>query len=479
MMELVNRVRRYIKHHYDAIDNHHLKRDLLNALPFWVGALITGLVAVLYAKLFAWAEAGTRFVYHYSPESKWAFLLLTPLCFLVGWWLVNRYAPFARGSGIPQVSAAIDLSNPRHNYKVARLLSVRVIIVKIVSSLFVILGGGVIGREGPTIQISAAIFKQINRLLPAWYPKISKRNMIITGAAAGLASAFNTPLGGIVFAIEELTKTHLNFFKSALLTGVIIAGLTALNLLGPYLYLGYPRLDNIPIWIIFVVMLVALITGFAASGMGEAILFILRRKQQLTSAVEKMVYPLLCGLAIALLAVLVDERMFGSGKEIMFEALFTDHKHVEWYVPLLRIIGPILSFSTGVAGGIFAPALSAGASIGAVVAGWMYLTDTATNLLVLCGMVGFLTGVTRSPFTSSILVIEMTNSHNIIFYLMLTALLANLVSNLVNRHSFYDQLKGQYIQEIHRDEVQRLAARQTPPEPIEPAEQEQPGPKQP
>ena len=453
MMKIVNSIRRQLKHRYDAIDNIHFQRDLLNALPFWFGALITGLVSVLYAKLFAWAEAGTRFVFHQSEQSKWWFLLLTPLCFLVGWWLVNRFAPFARGSGIPQVSAAIDLANPRHNHKVSRLLSLRVLFIKVLSSLFVILGGGVIGREGPTIQISASIFKQINRMLPAWYPKISKRNMIVTGAAAGLASAFNTPLGGIVFAIEELTKTHFNFFKSALLTGVIIAGLTALNLLGPYLYLGYPRLDNIPIWIIFVVMLVALITGFAASGMGEAILFILRRKQQLTSAVEKMVYPLLCGLAIALLAVLVDERMFGSGKEIMFATLFTEHKHVEWYVPILRIIGPILSFSTGVAGGIFAPALSAGASIGAVVAGWMYLPDTATNLLVLCGMVGFLTGVTRSPFTSSILVIEMTNSHNIIFYLMLTALLANLVSNLVNRHSFYDQLKGQYIQEIHRDEV--------------------------
>ena len=69
-------------------------------------------------------------------------------------------------------------------------------------------------------------------------------------------------------------------------------------------------------------------------------------------------------------------------------------------------------------------------------------------------MVGFLTGVTRSPFTSSILVIEMTNSHNIIFYLMLTALLANLVSNLVNRHGFYDQLKSMYILEIHRSEAQ-------------------------
>lgn len=448
-MKVLKAIRRTLKAQYDAIDNLNFKRDLLNALPFWVGALVTGLVSVLYAKLFAWAEAGTRYIYHLSPL---LFLGLTPVCFLVGWWLVNRYAPFARGSGIPQVSAAIDLSNPRHNYKVGRLLSLRVLFIKVLSSLVVVVGGGVIGREGPTIQIAASIFKKINEWLPAWYPKVSKRNMLVTGAASGLASAFNTPLGGIVFAIEELTKTHFNYFKSALLTGVIIAGLTALNLLGPYLYLGFPQLGHLPVWIIFVVMLVAVVTGFAASGTAEAILFIFRRKAALKTTFQKMLYPLACGLVVALLAVFVDERTFGSGKEIMVATLFTPDKHLAWYVPLLRIVGPIVSFSAGTAGGIFAPALSAGASIGAVISGWMYLSDTATNLLVLCGMAGFLTGVTRSPFTSSILVIEMTNSHNVIFYLMLTALLANLVSNLVNRHSFYDQLKHQYIREIHQSE---------------------------
>lgn len=144
---------------------------------------------------------------------------------MVATWLVAKFAVYSRGSGIPQVSASIELSNPKHNYKVDNLLSLKIIFIKIISSLIMVFGGGVIGREGPTIQISASIFKKINDWLPNWYPKISKRNMIVTGAAAGLASAFNTPLGGIVFAIEELTKTHFSFFKSALLTGVIIAGL--------------------------------------------------------------------------------------------------------------------------------------------------------------------------------------------------------------------------------------------------------------
>jgi H+/Cl- antiporter ClcA len=261
-------------------------------------------------------------------------------------------------------------------------------------------------------------------------------------------------LGGIVFAIEELTKIHFSFFKSALLTGVIIAGLTALNFLGPYLYLGYPVLNDIPGWIIFVVIPVALITGIGGSGMGKIILFVFKKKEALKKNYQKYIYVIVCGLIIASLAIFIDHRTFGSGKEIMVSTLFTDNKQLEWYMPILRIVGPVISFSTGAAGGIFAPSLSAGASIGAVIAGWFNLAGPATNLIILCGMTGFLTGITRSPFTCSILVLEMTNSHNIIFYIMLTALTANLISGLISRRSFYDQLKVKYIAEIHKTEKQ-------------------------
>ncbi|MFP5040161.1 chloride channel protein [Parasediminibacterium sp. JCM 36343] len=450
-MNVLQAIKRKLKEKYDAIDNRKFKENLLNALPFWVGAFATGVVAVGYAKLFAFAESGTAYLFH---RASWLFFLVTPACFLLAWWVVKQYAPYSRGSGIPQVSAALELSNPKHSYNVSVLLSLRVAIVKIISSLIMVFGGGVVGREGPTIQISASIFKQINDWLPAWYPKISKRNMIVTGAAAGLASAFNTPLGGIVFAIEELTKTHFSFFKSALLTGVIIAGLTALTFLGPYLYLGYPPLDRIPPSIILLILPVAFFAGIVGSSMGTILLFVFKKKASLKKEYQKYLYAIVCGLIVAMLGVLISSKTFGSGKEIMVATLFTNDKHLDWYIPLLRMIGPIVSFSNGAAGGIFAPALSLGASIGAVLAGWMHLSVTETNLIILCGMTGCLTGVTRSPFTCSILVLEMTNSHNIIFYIMLTALCANLVSNMVGRHSFYDSLKDQYIREIHKAEAQ-------------------------
>ncbi|MBS1654215.1 MAG: chloride channel protein, partial [Bacteroidetes bacterium] len=103
-------------------------------------------------------------------------------------------------------------------------------------------------------------------------------------------------------------------------------------------------------------------------------------------------------------------------------------------------------------GGVFAPSLSAGASIGSLFSGWFHMSDVNSNLLILAGMVAFLTGVTRTPFTSAILVLEMTDRHNLIFHLMLAGMVASVVSMLIDKHSFYDHLKVQYIHEVHHDE---------------------------
>ena len=128
---------------FERIRSEKLRLSLLQAFPFLLGSVITGLIAVLYTKLFAWAEHGTAYVFaHYN----YFFFVLTPVCFIISWWLVKKYSPYARGSGIPQVMAAIELSSPRTVDKVKRLLSLRIIFVKIVSSLVMVLGGGIIGQ---------------------------------------------------------------------------------------------------------------------------------------------------------------------------------------------------------------------------------------------------------------------------------------------------------------------------------------------
>jgi len=448
-MKLFNALRNRLKRVYDRLHNERLQINLLQAIPFWVASAITGLIAVLYTKLFAWAEMGTAWVLHHGV---WLLFLVMPVCFVVAWWLVYKFAPGARGSGIPQVIAAVELATPKYIDKVNKLLSIRIIIFKMMSSLIMVFGGGVVGREGPTIQIAGSVFRAVNQWLPSWWPKISKRNMIMAGAAAGLAAAFNTPLGGIVFAIEEVTRTHISFFKTALFTAVIIAGLTAQGLLGPYLYLGYPDVSNLSGYIFFGVIAVGIVAGLLGSAMGRITLSIMKWVRSFSIS-KRVVYISACALVLATLAFFVSERVLGSGKSIMTHALFTTDKNLPWYMPLMRIAGSIISFSTGAAGGVFAPALASGASIGAVMGEWFHVSANNVNLLILAGMVGFLTGITRTPFTSAILVLEMTDRHNVIFHLMLAGMVASLVAYLVDRHSFYDHLKMQYIQEVHHEAI--------------------------
>lgn len=463
-MELLKKLKQKAKILFDRIKSEKLKNNILQALPFWIASLITGLTAVAYSKIFSMAERGTRVIFSHSP---YLFLIITPACFILSWWIVKRFSTYARGSGIPQVMAAIEISSPNSDKQLKSLLSIRIILVKVCSSIVMVFGGGAIGREGPTIQIAGSIFYKINQWLPAWWPKISKKNMIMTGAAAGLAAAFNTPLGGIVFAVEELTKTHMNYFKTALFSAVIIAGLTAQAFLGPYLYFGYPDVSNLSKFVFLPVIGVAVLTGLAGSILSKAILKILRWKKTFRATYKHFVYLIVSAIILAVLAVFVNANTFGSGKDFIANILFTSQKYTSWEVSLLRIFGPLLSFTSGAAGGIFAPALCAGAGLGSMVSGWFHMTATNTNLLVLSGMVGFLTGVTRTPFTSAILVLEMTDRHNVIFFLILAGMIASLAAYVIDRHSLYDHLREEYVRDLRfEDSKQNDVPKKSPEPPI-------------
>lgn len=446
MFKILLQIRKGLKKSFDNIRNERLKHNLLQAIPFWIGSVITGFFAVMYAKIFAWGEKLLNLILNWHD---WMIFIIAPIGFVVSWWLVKEFAPNAKGSGIPQVMAAVELANPKEHKLIRSFLSLKIIVFKILSSVILVIGGGAVGREGPTIQIAGSVFRKVNEYLPEWWPKISKKNMIMTGAAAGLAAAFNTPLGGIVFAVEELSKTHINYFKTALFTAVIIAGLTAQTLAGSYLYLGYPKTNDVSLMVMFPIILVAGVAGILASQLSVSMLAMSDwKKRKLKTERANVVFLVFSALIIASIAYFINKEILGSGKEIMERVLFTSDKHEDWYVPILRMLGPALSFTSGGAGGIFAPALTAGASIGSVISGFIHLTPNETNVVILAGMVAFLTGITRAPFTSAIIVLEMTDRHSLIFHLMLAGMVSSITSILVSRHSLYDVLKVNFLAEI-------------------------------
>jgi len=440
--KFIENIRLRAKNFFDIITHDSVRENLLQALPFWIASLITGIVAVAYTKLFTYAEDVMRYI---LSIHKWYIFLLTPICFLLAR-LVVRWAPAARGSGIPQVMAAIEIPARYQEQNTKKLLSLKIIVVKILSSLLMVLGGGAIGREGPTIQVAGSIFRLVNRWIPASWPKLSQKSFILTGAAAGLAAAFNTPLGGIVFAIEELARVHISFFRTALFSAVIISGMAAQGFLGPYLYLGYPDVKSLSNITYIGVFVAAVIAGLLGAIMCKLILKLMAWKRTFNNT-QSMAFILIAGLAVAAVAFFFNDHVLGSGKDLMVRSLFTQDKYMPWHSVLLRVLGPVVSFNTGAAGGIFAPSLAAGASVGSFLSGLFGVIGANANILILSGMVGFLTGVTRTPFTSAILVLEMTDRHSVIFHLMLAAMVANIAALVIDKHSLYEQLKKQYLEE--------------------------------
>ncbi len=434
-----------------------VRRVILQSLPFWVASILTGLVAVGYEQLFSWAEQLSFTWFRTQPLLAF---IITPLAFLMAWYLVIQLAPAARGSGIPQVMAGIELSTPVTHGRTAYLLSVRVAVVKVLSSLVLLAGGGVIGREGPTIQISAAIFRAINRLQPAGWPQLSRQIALVTGGAAGLAAAFNTPLGGIVFVVEELTQTHITRFRTAVFTAVIIAGMTAQAILGPYLYLGFPKVTVSTGWFLGIVIFTAMFCGFAGALFAKTLLWLNNYRRTFRTPAQKVGWVAGCGLALATLAYFLGEDAIGTGKPIINRLLFQNERDTVWYLFPVRFAGMALSYSSGAAGGIFATSLSAGAVIGDGLARLTRVTPSDTNLVILVSMVSFLTGVVRSPFTAAILVLEMTDRHSAIFQLLLGGLMAQGAASLIDPMSFYEHLKENFVREAMARPVTKKGAEQ-------------------
>lgn len=424
------------------MQNDEIKKFTLESFPFWVASISAGLIAVLYSNLFHWVEVLQS---KFDFERAWWIFIIAPVGFFVSWWLVHRFSPSASGSGIPQLMAGIHYSGQKNGSKeVLKLLNVKVIFIKIFSSVALLLGGGAIGREGPTIQISGAIFNTVYRFVPDFWPKISQRLMLISGGAAGLAAAFNTPLGGIVFAIEELGKTHLNAMRTHLFTAVIIAGLTSQLFLGSYLYIGTPTVQELKGWAIFYVILAAVLSGFFGFVFSAILLRIVRWKKVLTSTRKKALWAILMGLLFAILVYFTGNTTVGSGKTIMIDLLFSENSASQWHTFPARFLGSLISYVSGGAGGIFAPSLSIGASLGNTIVLLLDIPEFK-NLIIITAMIGFMTGVTHSPFTSFILVLEMTNRHTSVFAMMLAAAIAIGVAKIFDRKSLYEHLLELYI----------------------------------
>lgn len=424
------------------MDRRFLSQKIKNSLSiddllYWTAAVVLGGVAVLYAKLFMLAE---HFAFNMLKDYGWYFGAAVPVLFALSWWIVNKFGPEAGGSGIPQVMCALQCEEEKNfPTKAKALVKIRTAVVKIIGSLIGVVGGAAVGREGPTIQIGAALFYRVRDLAMKVSGKTFGADVwMITGSAAGVAAAFNTPLGGLVFAIEELAKSHFNRFKSSLLVAVILAGISSQLFQGSYLYLGIPKVNPFDFHLLPWVVLIGILCGSLATLFAEVLFKLSTLRSKVKSVPKNLALSMLGGLMVVGLALYVHPMAFGGGKEAITSLLFEYSSEAPWHLALVRYVSPLISYLSVGAGGIFAPSLAAGGTIGSLFSS--FVLPHNHNLVVLLGMIAFLTGVTRAPFTSFVLVLEMTDRHSAIFPMMLVAVIAQGTAHLINPISFYERV---------------------------------------
>lgn len=413
-------------------------RQWRRRLLFWLGAALIGLVAVVFAEL---ADAAQHLFLRVATVHPLLVFLVAPAGLALSLVLTRRLFPGAQGSGIPQVIAALHEPDPA---RAGALLTLRIAFGKVLLTLLGMASGASIGREGPTVQVGAAIMHALSRWQRLPRPEMV-RVLVLAGGAAGVAAAFNTPLAGLVFAIEELSHSFRSRSGGMTLTAVVIAGITATAVLGNYVYFGVSeaQLALGPAWLAVVVCGVA---GGLAGGLFSSALLHLPRL--LPGAVRRFAgrrpagFAALCGVLLALIGWLSGGTSYGTGYE-QARMLLEMQPGLPDDFALWKLLATVVSYLSGIPGGIFAPSLSVGAGIGALLP--PLLPGAPAAAVVLLGMVAYFAGVVQAPITAAVIVLEMTSNHAMAVPLMATALVALLVSRLVCRRPLYSTMATRFM----------------------------------
>jgi len=409
--------------------------------------LVSGLAAVLLGQGVGWLGGWRQHLAHTFP-----IFIVLPLFGLTGGflagWIVEYFAPAASGSGMTEVKAVLA--------RVPMPLNLRIAIVKLIGSILVLGAGMPLGREGPTVQIGAALAAQLSRWVPT--SPDHRRQLLAAGAGAGLAAAFNAPIAGVLFVVEELLQdvsgVTLGTAILASFIAAVVSRIYGTHSLDLNLHLVTPNTSfsaqEIPFY---------LLLGVIAGGLG-----VLFNQGILTSLnfyrrFLKVGLPLrvgLAGLVTGLVLVALPEFRDNAGLRKM---LLTGD--ASWQLVAIAFVVQFLlilfTYGSGAPGGLLVPSLVLGAALG-------YLVGTGEHALLglgtvttysRVGMAAFFCAVARVPITAVIIVFEMTTDFNLVLPLMIVSVVAYLVADKVATGSLYDRLlawKGIHLEKELEDD---------------------------
>lgn len=414
----------------------------LNLGIFLAAGAITGISCVLFMRAF-------EFVLRHRLDEivgGWIWVL-TPVLFLVAVEFIRRIAPFADGAGIPQAVYAASHLNEKTVDKIYPLVSLRTMVTKIVALLLAVWAGASTGREGPTVHIATCLFLAIVLLAKRFTNlKLDLRSAVIAGGAAGLAAAFNTPLAGVTFAIEELSETYFTTIKEAVLMTIILAGIAAKSLTGEYTYFG--RLASPMPVAIGTVLTIGIAGGIFGAFFSTALIEGRRRVLSLRGNFWRYAIPVLFALGLLLVNHYSHLDLLGPGNQVAQQFVANNFQKGAFGFPFAKLAATLLTYWSGIAGGIFAPSLSIGAGLGADIG---HLTGDPTTACAVIGMASFLAATIQAPMTAFVIIFEMTGHHQMLLPVMLSSLVAVIIARLFGAKHLYQTLAEFYSEKLGED----------------------------
>jgi len=414
-----------------------LRRNLV----FILAAVTTGLIAILFGLGVTWASAVFALVTRHAP---WLAFIICPggLAGIV--YLTRRYFPGAQGSGIPQAIAALQMQDQA---AVDFVLSPRIALGKFLLTIAGFAVGASVGKEGPTVQIGCTVMNVLGRVGLA-RTRALERLLIMAGAAAGITCAFNAPIAGVIFVIEEMAHGVDAVMLRAIILAAFVSGITLFGVLGYQPYFGFsPQQVGFGAeWL--VIALCAAVAGLAGGCFALVIIAparILPRMLNKIALRRPALFAAGCGVLLAALGLASHGQIYGSSTTEARAALLgtalppLDFGALKWAATMV-------SYLSGIPGGIFAPSLAVGVGVGVMFAHFFYGLPVAA--LAMVGMAAYFSGVVQSPLTATVIVIEMTADPAMTVPVGLAALIGAVTSRLVCQQPAYHAMAANFLRAV-------------------------------
>ncbi|ASK27573.1 chloride channel protein [Neisseria chenwenguii] len=413
------------------------------------GSALVALTALLFAHMAEFALALNADLVKRYPWFAWVAL---PLGLPLIVWITKKYAPYTVGSGIPQVLASLSLP---HGPQKTRLIALGQTVLKIPLTFLGMVAGASIGREGPSVQVGAAVMSAWG----AWCKKnnlafkgMQENDLMAAGAAGGLAAAFNAPLAGVVFAIEELGRGVMLRWERQILLGVLAAGFIQVAIQGnnPH-FSGFrgSELEHMLTWVLAAGLACGIAGGLFARFLYKGAAAFAPEKYRGWIRRHPLMLAALMGVLLAALGTVYQGQTFGTGYAEASAALRGEYD-APLGVAVAKWAATVFSYWAGIPGGIFTPSLTVGAMLGERLSAIAQL-DSGANVVVLLCMAAFLAAATQSPITASVVVMEMTGGQNLLFWMLIACIFASQVSRQFCPRPFYHAAGMRFRQRVQEE----------------------------